>query len=91
MSTYNTRTGQNIFDLALQTYGDLTKTVQLFNDNNAIQSLNNEIPSGIEINFTEEQNEIRQYLIDKNFDISTSDALQTPGKGFDSGFDIGFN
>lgn len=91
MSTYNSRNGQNIFDIALQTYGDISKAVRVFLDNDSIQSLHDDIVPGSEIEFEEEPNDVRQYLIDNKIDVSTNDSTVDSGKGFDEGFDEGFN
>lgn len=90
MSTYKSRNGQNIFDLALQTYGDVSRVVELFQDNDSIQDLHDDIIPGLDINFKEDQNAVRQYLIDNGIDVSTNDTNKVSGRGFDEGFDEGF-
>ena len=91
MAIYKSREGQNIFDLSLQLYGTANRVIDIFLDNPFMQSLNDDIKSGSSIEYTLEQNETRQYLIDNKIDIATNDTNQENGKGFDEGFAEGFN
>ena len=91
MSTYSTREGQSIFDLSLQLYGTEDRVVEIFMSNPELLSLNDNIKAGTIIEFTEEQNETRQYVLDSKIDIATGDTNIETGKGFDEGFSFGFN
>lgn len=91
MAIYKTREGQNIYDLSLQLYGTEDRIIDIFMDNPSFDSLNDEIQAGTLIEYTEEQNEVRQYLIDNKIEIATNCPLLSGAIGYDEGFDEGYN
>jgi len=90
MLKYKTQSGQNIFDLAVQLYGDTSKAVQIMNDNPGL-SWNTDILPQTEILYTDESNVTAQFFSTKKIVIATSNPNELIGKGFDEGFNIGFN
>lgn len=92
MSTYNSVEGQSIYDIALQLFGDESRVVELMTSNpEKLNSINNEIIGGTDLSFDPDQNEINQFLTDRKFTIATTNNCDLDGKGFDNGFDLGFN
>ena len=89
MASITTIEGQNIFDIALMTYGDISGAIQLLKDNEHI-NMNSKINSGTVINYTEQPNAFVDFVTNKNITIATDDDTVQTGRGFDSGFDSGF-
>ena len=86
MLTYNTVGGQNIFDIALQTYGNIQYVVKILIDNPAID-FNQEIPSGTQIKYDDQENEFRTFVTNKGINVATNDGATQAGKAFGDSFD----
>jgi len=90
MAIFKTSNGQNIFDIALMTYGDISGAVDLVKDNPHID-FNQDISSGTELTYTPQQNAVVDFVVIKNVTIATDESDATTGGAFDSGFDNSFN
>tara|TARA_R110002020_G_scaffold180781_1_gene375427 strand:+ start:2421 stop:2696 length:276 start_codon:yes stop_codon:yes gene_type:complete len=86
MLTYKTTNGQNIFDVALQTYGNIQSVVRLLIDNPEL-SINEEIPIGFELKYDDQVNEFKTFAFRKKITVATNDGLTQSGKAFDISFD----
>jgi hypothetical protein len=90
METIKTVSGQNIFDIALMTYGDVSAVVQLLEDNPQI-NINQEIKSGTILKYTKTQNAFVDFINKKEITIATDDQSNDTGRAFGSAFDNSFN
>jgi hypothetical protein len=86
MLIYKSIGGQNIFDVALQTYGNIQDVVKLLVDNPELD-LNQEIPIGTEIKYDDQQNEFKTFVTNKKIQVATNDGVTQSGKAFDLSFD----
>ena len=86
MSIYKTTGGQNVFDIALQLYGNIQDVVKLLVDNPPL-NLNDEIPIGTELTFDDQENEFKNFTTNKGITIATNDGTTQSGKAFDESFD----
>ena len=86
MSIYRSVGGQNVFDVSLQLYGNIKHVVKLLQDNSDLD-LNEEIPIGTVILYTEEPTEFGNFVSRKNINIATNDGVTQSGKAFDESFD----
>lgn len=86
MLIYKAIGGQNIFDIALQTYGNVQDVVKLLVDNPGLD-LNQEIPIGLEIKYEDQENEFKTFVTNKNIQVATNDGATQTGKAFDLSFD----
>lgn len=83
--------GQTLFDLALQYYGDVSKAVDIVKLNSNIPNLLYNGLTGLTIQVDEQNNDVVNYYKSNNIKLTTRYPETTGGKGFDSGFDLGFN
>lgn len=83
--------GQTLFDIALQYYGDASKAIEIIKLNSNIPDLLFNGLSGMIIQVEEQNNDTVNYYKNKNIKISTRFPEISVSKGFDSGFDKGFN
>lgn len=91
MLIYKTLDAQNIFDIALQLYGDVSKAVQIMQDNPNINSITEDFPGGTRVKYSSLRNSIRVYYQNNNITVATNDAGETAGKAFDDSFNQDFN
>ena len=81
MKVYNVISNQSIFDLAVQLYGDESFAFKILEDNPYLGNLNKGLVRGQKIKYEPVQSQETQFWIDKNRDISTSQA-GISGKGY---------
>ena len=86
MLTYKTVGGQNIFDVALQTYGNIQYVVKLLQDNPALD-INEEIGIGTLIQYEDQVNQLKTFVTNKGINIATNDGANQNGDAFDESFD----
>jgi hypothetical protein len=93
MAKYTTTSGQTIFDLSLQLYGDASSAVKIINDNPALGSISGTIPPGTVVEYTPREGfTVAQYFADNKATVNTGTGNPLQGSGFDLGFEInGFN
>ena len=83
--------GQTLFDIALQYYGDVSKAVDIIKLNSNIPNLLFNGLNGLTISVDEQNNDVVNYYKTNNIKITTRFPEITGGKGFDTGFDSGYN
>lgn len=83
--------GQTLFDIALQYYGDVSKIIDIIKLNNNIPCITFNGLTGLTINVDEQNNDTVNYYKSKSINITTRFPEFSGGKGFDSGFDKGYN
>jgi len=89
MAKYTTTSGQTIFDLSLQLYGDSSNVVKIMNENPQLNVIAGVIPAGTVIDYTPRVGfSISQYFTDKVITVNTGTANPLQGSGFDLGFKI---
>lgn len=84
MRTYNTKSGQNIYDLCLILYGDTNYITKLMDDNN-IEDFNEDMSNRILI--YDEQIYNNNVFISQNFNIATDENTNYDIEFIDAGFD----
>ena len=87
--TCKTTEGQSIFDIAVILTGDLTRAVDIANQNNL--SLSNFIPNNTVINYDLENNFITNFINDNGLGVNTSDPAVFSGKDYNSDYNNDFN
>lgn len=85
MLTYKTVGGQNIFDVALQTYGNIQDVPKLLVDNPHV-NINEELPIGTVISFEDQENEFKTFVTNKGINVATNDSATQSGKAFGESF-----
>lgn len=90
MAILKTVSGQNIFDIALMTYGDVSAVVRLLEDNPNLD-INQEINAGSIIEYTITENAFVSFIGTQNITIATDDQNSDTGRAFGSAFDNSFN
>lgn len=89
MAEYKTTSGQTIFDLSLQLYGDQSNIVKILAENTQLASLTGLIPPGTIIKYTPALGfTASQFFSDKLITVSTGQQNPVQGSGFDLGFDF---
>ena len=83
--------GQTLFDVALRYYGDVSKAIDIIKLNTNIPNLLFNGLNGLTISVDEQNNDVVNYYKSNNIKITTRFPEITGGKGFDSGYDNGFN
>jgi hypothetical protein len=93
MAKYVTTSGQTLFDLSLQLYGDTSSAVKILNENPALNNIAGVIPAGSVVEYTPRDGfTVAQYFTDKKTIVNTGTGNPLQGSGFDLGFQInGFN
>ena len=93
MAKYTTTSGQTIFDLSVQLYGNGSNIVKILSENPALNGLTGLIPPGTVIEYTPVLGFTpSQYFADSTTTASTGQGNPLQGSGFDLGFEInGFN
>ncbi|MCP4503697.1 MAG: hypothetical protein GY822_27530 [Deltaproteobacteria bacterium] len=86
MLIYKAIGGQNIFDIALQTYGNVQDVVKLLVDNPGLD-LNQEIEIGFEIKYQDQENEFKTFVTNKKIQVATNDGVTQSGNAFGEAFD----
>lgn len=92
LKTFIAQTGQNIYDVALMTYGTLDKIVQLVQDSD-LDSLNNEAVALKEFPFDTDEVSDQSFY---NKTATTTNVIGTDraadtGASFDDSFDFSFD
>ena len=89
MAKYTTTSGQTIFDLSLQLYGNSSSVVKILSENANITSLTGLIPPGTIVNYTPVLGfTSAQFFTDKLITVNTGSNNPVEGSGFDLGFDF---
>lgn len=93
MATYITTSGQTIYDLSVQLYGNDSNAVKIIVDNPSLSGVTDLIPPGTVITYTPPEGfTVSQYLTDKTTTVNTGNENPLQGSGFSLGFKInGFN
>jgi len=93
MATYTTTSGQTLFDLSVQLYGNSSSVIKLLVDNTALAGIGKLVPAGSEIEYTPPEGfTVAQFLTDKRRTVNTGNNNPLQGSGFDLGFTLnGFN
>ena len=89
MKTYKTINGQNIFDVALMTHGNIEGVTDLLRSNEGL-SINDNINSGTVLNYTETPNAFTDFVETRGVVVATEETENNTGRSFDSGFDNSF-
>ena len=91
MENYTTREGQTIFDLAIQLYGDVSQALTIVRNNDSIDSLNSNVPTGTVIQYEDPKNTITNQFRLRNTQVVTYNPALIPGAAFDDSFDNSFD
>ena len=93
MATYTTTSGQTLFDLSVQLYGNSNNVIKLLVDNPTLAGVAKLVPAGSEIEYTPPEGfTVAQFLTDKRRTVNTGNNNPLQGSGFDLGFTLnGFN
>jgi hypothetical protein len=59
---YEAKDGQNIFDLALQLYGDIEKTIKIISENNGLESINSDSFPNLDFRYERQSDFLTKYL-----------------------------
>lgn len=89
MAKYTTTSGQTIWDLSLQLYGDSSSSVRIFDDNPLLNSITGLIPPGTVIEYTPRLGfSASQFFTDSEITVNTGTGNPLQGSGFDLGFKL---
>jgi len=89
MAEYTTESGQTIFDLSVQLYGNASNAVKLLSDNPTLQGFGKLIPGGTVVTYTPPLGfTVSTFLSNKKKTANTGTGNPLQGSGFDEGFTI---
>ena len=70
MLIYKSIEGQNVFDLALQLYGNIQDSAKILVDNPSL-NIDQSVPRSTEIRYEDQQNEFKTFLTNKKINLAT--------------------
>lgn len=89
MAEYRTESGQTIFDLSVQLYGNTSNAVKILQDNPTLAGFGKLIPGGTVVTFTPPAGfTVATFLSNKKRTANTGTGNPLQGSGFDEGFKI---
>lgn len=92
MATYTIKSGQTIYDVAIQLYGDAGKTPQLVSDNLSV--LNNGLMTtnlvGVIVSYTDPNTSITNYFRTNNIIITSGTTTILTNRAFNDAFNQAF-
>jgi len=89
MAKHTTTSGQTIWDLSNQLYGDSSHAIQILQDNPTLTGLTAQIPAGSIIEYTPTLgNAVAGFFRDNKTLVTTGSGNPQQGRGFDLGFDL---
>ncbi len=89
MAQYTTESGQTIFDLSVQLYGNSSNAVKILSENPTLQGFGKLIPGGTAVEYTPPLGfTVSTFLSNKNKTANTGTGDPLQGSGFDEGFII---
>lgn len=89
MATYETESGQTIWDLSVLLYGNSSNVVKIIVDNPQLSTVTSLIPPKSVINYTPVLGfNISTFLSSKSIKPNTGQGNPLQGSGFDLGFEI---
>jgi hypothetical protein len=72
---YTAKSGQSVFDLAIQLYGDISQAIKILSENNGIESINSNSLANLSIRYVEQDNFTVKHFRSSNTLISTNRSV----------------
>ena len=68
---FTAKSGQSVFDLAIQLYGDISQAIKILSENNGIANINSNNLANLSISYTEQDKFLTKHLKTSNLIINT--------------------